>query len=99
MLRGDRSATGGRFFFAGDQKELEQIYGTIDSITPENHKTLSWRPKQELYMWPLGAGVLIVIAYQLVMAVLSLGRRGWRAADATAQWRPCGDGARAMKPA
>ncbi|MDM0111077.1 VWA domain-containing protein [Variovorax sp. J22R133] len=80
VLRSAAAATGGRFFFAGDQRELEQIYGTLDSITPENHKTLSWRPKQELFMWPLGAGVLIVIAYQMLMAMLSLGRRGWRAA-------------------
>ncbi|HSV61634.1 MAG TPA: VWA domain-containing protein [Variovorax sp.] len=78
VLKAVARATGGREFFAGDQRELEQIYGVLDRITPESHKTLSWRPRRELFMWPLGAGVAIVIAYQLLMAALSFGRRGLR---------------------
>lgn len=75
QLRALAAATGGRFFFAGNQGELEQIYATLDRITPQNQKTLSWRPRRELYMWPLGAAVLIVIAFQLLMASLTLARR------------------------
>ena len=73
------ATTGGREFFAGNQRELEQIYGVLDSITPENHKVLSWRPRRELFMWPLGAAVALVIAYQLLMAAITFGRRGLRA--------------------
>lgn len=80
VLQGVASASGGRYFFAGNQGELQQIYGELDRITPQDHKTLSWRPRRELFMWPLGAGVGIVIVYQLLMAALSLGRRGRRAA-------------------
>ncbi|HYP86077.1 VWA domain-containing protein [Variovorax sp.] len=75
LLRKVAADTGGRFFFAGNQGELEQVYATLDSITPQNHKTLSWRPRRELYMWPLGAAVLMVIGYQLVMVLVVLGRR------------------------
>jgi len=75
LLRALAAATGGRFFFAGNQGELEQIYATLDRITPQNQKTLSWRPRRELFMWPLGAAVLIVIAFQLLMASLTLARR------------------------
>ncbi|MDM0047200.1 VWA domain-containing protein [Variovorax dokdonensis] len=74
-LRSISAATGGQFFFAGNQGELERVYATLDSITPQNHKTLTWRPRHELYMWPVGAAVLIVIAYQLIMAMLMLVRR------------------------
>jgi len=75
LLRKVAASTGGRFFFAGNQGELEQVYATLDSITPRNHKTLSWRPRHELFMWTLGAAVLIIIGYQLIMALVMLGRR------------------------
>lgn len=95
LLRRLAATTGGRFFFAGNQGELEQIYATLDRITPHNQKTLSWRPRRELFMWPLGAAVLIVIAYQLLMASWALARRASaaRAADEEgSEARPVGHG-------
>ncbi|MBS0450382.1 MAG: VWA domain-containing protein [Proteobacteria bacterium] len=85
LLRQLAAATGGRYFFAGNQGELEQIYATLDRITPQNQKTLSWRPRRELFMWPLGAAVLIVIAYQLLMASLAMMRRAAAARSAEKQ--------------
>jgi len=67
--------TGGRYFFGEDETQLEQIYATLDQITPENFKTLSWRPKRELFQYPLGAAVLAVLAYHLVMFLLVSVRR------------------------
>lgn len=95
LLRSLAATTGGRFFFAGDQGELEQIYATLDRITPQNQKTLSWRPRRELFMWPLGAAVLIVIAYQLLMASLALARRASasRPDESDAQARKAAGGA------
>lgn len=59
--------TGGRYFFGADQAGLETIYATLDQITPHNQKTLSWRPRRELFMWPLGAALALVLGYQLLM--------------------------------
>ncbi|SFN11446.1 VWA domain-containing protein [Variovorax sp. OV329] len=94
LLRSLAATTGGRFFFAGNQGELEQIYATLDRITPQNQKTLSWRPRRELFMWPLGAAVLIVIAYQLLMASLAMARRASasRSDEADAQARKAAGG-------
>ena len=78
-LQKTAAATGGRYFFGGDQRQLEAIYATLDQITPHNEKTLSWRPKRELYIWPLGAALTLVIAYQLLMATFSTLRRAWQA--------------------
>jgi Ca-activated chloride channel family protein len=64
--------TGGRYFFGQDQSQLEQIYATLDQITPANAKTLSWRPKRELFYWPLGAALALLIAYHAAMWALSL---------------------------
>lgn len=51
--------TGGQFFLGSDQKGLAEIYATLDRITPANQKTLSWRPRIELYHYPLGAGLVL----------------------------------------
>lgn len=80
VLQRIAASTGGRYFFGADQAGLESIYATLDRITPHNHKTLSWRPRRELFMWPLGAAVGVVLVYQLIMALwsawLSRPRRG-----------------------
>jgi len=78
------ATTGGRYFFGQDEGQLEQIYATLDRITPANYKTLSWRPKRELFQYPLGAAVLAVLAYHLVMFVLVSLRRLTRRAGARA---------------
>ncbi len=69
------ATTGGRFFLGQDQRQLEEIYATLDKLTPSNAKTLSWRPKRELFFYPLGAAVVILLAYQLVMILTTGARR------------------------
>lgn len=73
-LRSVAEKTGGRYFFGGDQEQLADIYRTLDAITPANHTTLSWRPKRELFQCPLGAALLLLIAYHGAAAALSLRR-------------------------
>ncbi len=66
------TATGGRYFFGQDQQALAEIYTLLDSITPANQKTLSWRPRIELFHYPLGAAVLLVLGYHALMWLLSV---------------------------
>jgi Ca-activated chloride channel family protein len=65
------TTTGGRNFFGGDEKALADIYVLLDRITPANQKTLSWQPRTELFHYPLGAAVLLVFAYHLLMWISS----------------------------
>ncbi len=58
--------TGGRYFFGGDQTQLAAIYDTLDKITPQDQKNLSWRPRIELFHWPLGAAIGILSFYYLM---------------------------------
>jgi Ca-activated chloride channel family protein len=76
--------TGGRYFFGEDEAQLDEIYATLDKITPHNYKTLSWRPKRELFQYPLGAAVLAVLAYHLVMFLYASLRRLTRRDEARA---------------
>jgi len=69
LMRSISGTTGGQFFLGQDQQQLAQIYSTLDRITPKNYKTQSYRPKRQLFMYPLGAAVVLLLAYQLVMFV------------------------------
>jgi Ca-activated chloride channel family protein len=72
------TVTGGRYFFGQDQNQLEQIYATLDRMTPSNQKTLSWRPVRELFYYPLGVALALLFAYSPAMFLVTSIRR-WRA--------------------
>ncbi|WP_130926889.1 VWA domain-containing protein [Pseudomonas sp. Sample_14] len=59
------NTTGGRFFRAEDRAALDQVYATLDQLTPHQVKTLSHQPQRELFYWPLGAALLLLALYQL----------------------------------
>jgi Ca-activated chloride channel homolog len=72
LMRSITETTGGQFFLGQDQKQLAEVYATLDRITPKNYKTQSYRPKRQLYMFPLGLAVLVLLAYQVVMFAWTL---------------------------
>ena len=47
----------------------------VDSITPANQKTLSWRPRIELFHYPLGAALILLITYHAAMWLMAVLRR------------------------
>ncbi|MBY5543655.1 VWA domain-containing protein [Rhizobium leguminosarum] len=67
--------TGGRYYFGGDQAQLAAIYDALDEITPEDQKNLSWRPRTELFQWPLLAAVLVLSGYHALAGAVGVMRR------------------------
>lgn len=65
------SATGGQFFQASDRAALEQVYATLDRLTPHQVNTLSHQPKRDLFWLPLGAALLSLLGYQLLALLLT----------------------------
>jgi Ca-activated chloride channel family protein len=57
--------TGGQFFRAEDRNALDQVYSTLDRLTPHQVKTLSHQPQRELFYWPLGAALALLSLYHL----------------------------------
>ena len=51
--------TGGRFFLAMDRSELAGIYHTLNSIETRQVQQVSYRPRQDLFFWPVAVGLLI----------------------------------------
>jgi Ca-activated chloride channel family protein len=60
------TATGGRFFRAEDRNALDQVYTTLDKITPHQVKTLSHQPKRDLFWLPLGGAIGLLALYHLI---------------------------------
>ena len=59
--------TGGRYFRARDTKELVSIYGLIDQLEPVEREKDMFRPRQALFMWPLGLALLLTIVLMVFM--------------------------------
>jgi Ca-activated chloride channel family protein len=75
-LRSMSNATGGEFFTAADRDELATIYAQIDELEPEQLEVLSYRPRRQLFHWPLGAALVLTLLYQI--AVVLRGAAGGR---------------------
>jgi Ca-activated chloride channel homolog len=75
LMRSVSEKTGGRFFLGQDQKQLADIYATLDRITVQNFKTQTYRPKRQLYQYPLAVALILVIVYQFIMFMWTLVKR------------------------
>ena len=72
MLRQIALATGGEYFRATDTRALERIYALLDRLEPVDYEFHSYRPRRELFHWPLAAGLVVLLA---LLAQASLGPR------------------------
>ena len=67
------STTGGRYFHAADRDQLEEIYTELDRIDTRETEAETYRPRSDLFHWPLGAFLLLGVIFH---ASLLLKRRG-----------------------
>ena len=67
--------TGGSYFRARDQDELEQVYAALDELEPLPSDDLHGRPVTELYPWPLAAALLLALT-RAALTLLGDWRRG-----------------------
>ncbi|GAW86279.1 Ca-activated chloride channel homolog [Bathymodiolus platifrons methanotrophic gill symbiont] len=52
--------TGGRYFRARNTDELKQIYHLLDELEPVEKDKQFFRPRSELFFWPLSIALLLV---------------------------------------
>ena len=60
--------THGRYFRARNPQELQQIYQEINKLEPVSRDPLSYRPKSELFYWPLALSILVSMGLALSQA-------------------------------
>jgi len=76
-LQSVADTTGGQFYFARDRDALEMVYKKLDEMASRKVETVSYRPKKDLFVWPLGAAFVLALFFYLFMAWQS-GRRWHR---------------------
>ncbi len=54
--------TGGRYFRARNTEELDKIYQLLDELEPVEKDKQYYRPRSELYPWPLGLALALSVA-------------------------------------
>ncbi|OAN11214.1 IMP dehydrogenase [Photobacterium jeanii] len=59
MLTKIAEMTGGQYFRARNPEELSQIYQLIDQMEPINTAQQTWRPRDELFRYPLAIALLL----------------------------------------
>ncbi|EIC27988.1 MULTISPECIES: vWA domain-containing protein [Methylomicrobium] len=57
--------TGGRYFRARNTRELDNIYLLLDQLEPINKDSQFFRPRRELFYWPLGLALALAGAIGL----------------------------------
>ncbi len=70
-LKAIAEQTGGQYFRARNTDELSKIYRILDELEPVEKDKQYFRPKKELYSWPLGIALIF-------SAVISVHRINWR---------------------
>ena len=81
VLEDIAQTTGGSAFSAGDREGLAGICDEIDALTPEEIETITYRPTNPLYHWPMGVALGLILLYHLGMS-LGTGLRGMVTRDA-----------------
>jgi Ca-activated chloride channel family protein len=61
-LRAVAQVTKGEYFLALNQAELAGVYTRLDQIETHQAKTVSHRPRRDLFFWPLAAALLVSLA-------------------------------------
>jgi Ca-activated chloride channel family protein len=69
-LRDVAAAASGKYYFAADRESLAGIYDELDKIETRKVKTVSHRPRRDLYHWPLAVGLLLSISKHVFQLLL-----------------------------
>ncbi|MGF1719320.1 VWA domain-containing protein [Vibrio kyushuensis] len=64
--------TGGKSYLAESSQELSNAYAQIDSYEPELFQSVSYRPRQSVYYYPLGLWAIICLIALLWCAIPTL---------------------------
>ncbi|HEY9258916.1 VWA domain-containing protein [Chitinophaga sp.] len=65
-LKAIAATTGGRYFNAMNEKDLSGVYKALDELAPVVYQEESFEPVTLLYYYPLAAGVILALVFQLI---------------------------------
>ena len=65
-LRDVADVSGGQYFYAADRVELEAVYTQLDELETHDSEELSYRPRHELFQWPLSGLILLTLIFHAI---------------------------------
>ncbi len=68
-LRAIADRTGGKYFRARNMDAFEKIYALIDQLEPVEQQAEFFRPRKELYYWPLTVAVVLAFIIGVVKLI------------------------------
>ncbi len=71
-LKDIAGVTGGKYFNAMNEGQLREVYRTLDKLQPVVYDQETYRPVVLLYYYPLGAAVLLALAFELINGTIGL---------------------------
>lgn len=69
QLKAVAKTTGGKSFLALNHDELAGVYDRLDAMDTREIKTVGYRPRMDLFHWPLAIAVLISLLRSMVLIV------------------------------
>lgn len=61
--------TGGQYFRARNPEDLQKIYSVIDQLEPIEQEAETFRPRKELFYWPLSLAIFLSLIIIIVPAL------------------------------
>jgi len=61
-----RLETGGQYFRARNQQDLQHIYDTINQLEPISKASQTWRPQSEWFGYPLALALLLSVILMIM---------------------------------
>ncbi len=68
-----------RFVLSAYREQLEHVYQELDQLEPLDYESTSFRPKDELYFWPVITMLVLMIGYHWGMGIRTVLSRHGRA--------------------
>ena len=69
VLTAVASTTDGRYFHAADREQLEEIYTELDRIDTRQVEAETYRPRTDLFHWPLATFMLLGLLFHLGLLI------------------------------
>jgi Ca-activated chloride channel family protein len=70
------ATTGGTYSHAGNRAELEKVYDRLDALPTREARAVTHRPRDDLFHWPLAAGLTLSFVPATVGLIVGRLRRG-----------------------
>ncbi len=75
LLKQIAETTGGKYFRADSQKEMQEVYAELNKLQPVVYEEESYKPVILLYPYPLGGVIALALVYYLLTGVFKLVRK------------------------